>query len=84
MLTDHHGDDAAIVPYLRACAAVAASPIPTMAGDVSVTISVGVKIWRPDETEDELFAAADTALYEAKAGGRNRVVLSGPVGQQPG
>jgi PleD family two-component response regulator len=33
-----------------------------------------VRIWRANETEDELLAAADAALYRAKARGRNRVV----------
>ncbi|HZW01221.1 MAG TPA: diguanylate cyclase, partial [Candidatus Deferrimicrobium sp.] len=58
-------------------AAVADHPIPTKAGEPSVTISFGVKIWRSNETEDELLAAADAALYRAKALGRDRVVVAG-------
>ena len=77
VLTDHHQDDDVAVPYERARAAVADHPITTKAGAVSVTITVGVKIWQPDETEDDLFAGADKALYRAKAEGRNRVAVGG-------
>jgi len=43
----------------------------------SVTISIGVAVF-PDhgETSDALLQAADTALYRAKATGRNRVCLA--------
>ena len=38
-----------------------------------VTISAGVATLRPDETPDTLLARADSALYAAKARGRNRI-----------
>ena len=38
-----------------------------------VTISAGVATLRPDETPDTLLARADSALYQAKAQGRNRI-----------
>jgi diguanylate cyclase len=38
-----------------------------------VTISAGVATLRPDDTEDTFLARADTALYAAKARGRNRI-----------
>ena len=37
-----------------------------------VTVSIGLAESDPDETLDELIGRADAALYEAKAGGRNR------------
>lgn len=62
--------------YERLRATAADNQIPTAAGNVSITISIGVKIWRENETVDELFMAADAALYQAKSQGRNRVCLA--------
>jgi diguanylate cyclase (GGDEF)-like protein len=39
-----------------------------------VTISAGVAALKPDETADSFLARADSALYAAKARGRNRIV----------
>lgn len=41
-----------------------------------VTVSVGVALRGVDERFDALFKRADEALYEAKRGGRNRVVIA--------
>jgi two-component system, cell cycle response regulator len=72
------GDDAAAL-YARFIEAVAENPIPTQAGNVSITISIGVATWKHDEKMDALLTAADTALYRAKNEGRNRVrVSNGP------
>lgn len=38
------------------------------------TCSVGVAVWTPGESVDELVARADKALYAAKAAGRDRLV----------
>lgn len=43
-----------------------------------VTISLGVAQYRPGEAESQFFSRADSALYQAKNGGRNRVELSRP------
>jgi len=61
-------------PFERLRAATAETPIETRAGGVSVTVSIGVAVSAGDATVDEVVAAADRALYEAKAQGRNRVV----------
>jgi diguanylate cyclase (GGDEF)-like protein len=63
--------------FERLRAAVADHPIPTKAGDVAITLSFGVSGWTEGQTEDELLAAADAALYRAKSAGRNRVDLAG-------
>jgi diguanylate cyclase len=41
---------------------------------VSVTISCGITEMRVDDGEDSAFVRADAAMYQAKEGGRNRVV----------
>lgn len=42
-----------------------------------VTVSAGVAINQPGEGFDALYARVDTALYQAKSEGRNRVVAQG-------
>jgi diguanylate cyclase (GGDEF)-like protein/PAS domain S-box-containing protein len=61
--------------YDRLRAAVANNPILTQAGEVSITFSLGVAPVRGNESMEELLAAADSALYRAKSGGRNRICL---------
>jgi diguanylate cyclase (GGDEF)-like protein/PAS domain S-box-containing protein len=60
--------------------AIAALPIPTAHGPVSVTISVGVIVaqdWGQPRSE-EILREVDTALYAAKAAGRNRCIHAVP------
>jgi len=63
-------------PFERLRAAIAETPIETRAGGVPVTVSIGVAVSAGDTTVDQILAAADRALYEAKAQGRNRVVYA--------
>ena len=81
VLTEHAREDGPGILYERLRAAVASSPIPTGAGDIPITISFGVKIGDEGETEAELLAAADRALYQAKSSGRNQVSLSSETAQ---
>ena len=78
------GRDAALEVARRAIRAVSASPIAVGAGDsLPVTASAGVAEFPSGASNGAgLFAAADRALYAAKAAGRNRVVASweGPPG----
>ena len=58
-------------------AQLAASPLPTRAGALSVTLSAGVALWpNHGHTLEELMQAADRALYQAKRDGRDRVQVS--------
>jgi two-component system cell cycle response regulator len=83
VLTTHLGDDDTGMLYERMRAVVADTPIPTTAGNVSITISFGVNRWREDATADTLLAAADASLYQAKRDGRNRVCLAGDQPRRP-
>lgn len=51
-------------------------PFQTSAGEVSITISIGMAEFRGQTQSLELFIdQADTALYQAKTAGRDRVVM---------
>ena len=60
--------------YERLRQQVAGVEIETRAGNVSLTVSIGMASGTGQSTVDRLIAAADAALYRAKADGRNRVV----------
>jgi diguanylate cyclase (GGDEF)-like protein/PAS domain S-box-containing protein len=62
---------------------MAATPVGFGALTIAVTASFGVATFpRDGQSSDGLIAAADSALYAAKAAGRNRVnVHSGPIKQ---
>jgi diguanylate cyclase (GGDEF)-like protein len=77
VLVRHVGAAGLRVLFERMRTAAADQPMHTRAGDLSVTLSFGVSSWTEDQTEDELLAAADAALYRAKSAGRNRVCIAG-------
>jgi diguanylate cyclase (GGDEF)-like protein len=71
--TNRHNAAMALAERIRQ--SIAGEPVPTDAGPVPVTVSVGVAATdatMPDP--GELLKRADAALYEAKQAGRNRVV----------
>ena len=55
---------------------LAARPFDTGKDRITLTWSVGVGEGRPGDTVDQILARADAALYDAKLGGRNRVVAA--------
>jgi diguanylate cyclase len=72
MLPDTPGDVAArILDRLRAI--IADLDWSAFSPGMQVTISAGVATLRPDEKPDSFLARADSALYSAKAQGRNRI-----------
>ncbi|MCQ4160912.1 diguanylate cyclase [Roseomonas sp. GC11] len=68
--------DAAELVAEKLRAALAATPVPTPAGALSITASLGVATLEEDGAPDTLMKRADQALYTAKREGRNRVVLA--------
>ncbi len=50
-------------------------PKPTGESFGRITVSIGIAHYRPGETGDHLVSRADSALYQAKRQGRNRVVI---------
>ena len=69
-----HIEEAKIVGE-RLRKAVETTPIPIDKKNINVTISMGLAEFRPQETGEDLFKRADSALYEAKESGRNRVCV---------
>jgi diguanylate cyclase (GGDEF)-like protein len=72
LITEADTDIAELAERLRT--AVAAAPVATGRGPLPATVSVGIAHLRSDDPDlDTLLARADTALYQAKHQGRNRV-----------
>ena len=66
----------------RLCRAINAAPfvVKGCAAPLDVTISIGAIVGGQGERQlssEELFSAADRALYEAKNAGRNQAVIKG-------
>ena len=54
---------------------VSQTTIEVEGGAIKVTISTGVTLAGPDDTQDSLMRRADALMYRAKAEGRNRVII---------
>ncbi len=68
--------DAAIAPLQRICKAVASHDWDEIAAGIVLSTSIGVAAFHAGETVDATFSRADAALYRAKTGGKNQVVLA--------
>ena len=55
---------------------VAGSAAPSGGGDIAVTVSVGATLARPGDDPATVVKRADTAMYESKRSGRNRVTVA--------
>lgn len=74
--------DGALVLLERVRREVAELRVETANGEISMTVSIGVAAGRVQETMEQVLEHADEALYQAKAQGRDRVVVYG--GGRPG
>ncbi|HEX5126340.1 MAG TPA: diguanylate cyclase [Rhodocyclaceae bacterium] len=74
VLLPHTTREAAIQVAERLLSLVSSTPFDTAAGPVTVSFSGGCAQIRAGETLEQLVGRADTALYEAKNKGRNRVI----------
>jgi diguanylate cyclase (GGDEF)-like protein/PAS domain S-box-containing protein len=83
-LLSHTDHDGALGLSHRLLRRVEALQVPLDGQAVRITVSIGVALFaaapQGPMTVDALMAAADHALYRAKAGGRNRVVVAGDTG----
>jgi diguanylate cyclase (GGDEF)-like protein len=72
------GADAAVATDVAERIRAAVADLHFEPADVGITMSVGIALC-PEHgcTREELLSAADTAMYAAKAGGRDRVMVSG-------
>jgi len=60
-------------------------PVPIDAAELPVTLSLGVSVYRPTiDSTAQMLAEADGLLYEAKQGGRNRVLCVGAAAGRRG
>jgi two-component system cell cycle response regulator len=71
------GEDVGL--FERLCDRISHVAMPTARGAISISVSIGVAVAGPSSTVDTLLAAADVALYRAKADGRNRVAFEPAV-----
>jgi len=62
--------------YERVRAKIADHKMITRAGDVRITISIGIASRRGDDTAETMIAKADAALYRAKENGRNQLAFA--------
>lgn len=74
--------DGALVLLERVRREVAELRVETANDEISMTVSIGVAAGRVQETMEQVLEHADEALYQAKAQGRDRVVVYG--GGRPG
>lgn len=61
----------------RLCKAISATPFAVNDTTIDLSVSIGISTTAQTREQDALMELADSALYEAKKTGRNRVVVSG-------
>jgi diguanylate cyclase (GGDEF)-like protein len=74
VLLEDADEQGARIAAARIRAALGKAAVPTDRGLLRVTVSIGLAMVRPDETDlDSGLVLADAALYDAKRAGRDQV-----------
>ncbi|WP_197066267.1 PAS domain-containing protein [Thermorudis peleae] len=76
VLFERLDDPAEVHPLAERLLDALRQPIPLSVGTVQISGSIGVAVSTPPHDRGDLLLAADQALYAAKRGGRNRIVLA--------
>lgn len=66
----------AIAGQILSALAERAMPHPASPQGAFATTSIGIAVWKPGQTAEQLYQAADAALYGAKQAGKNRYLMS--------
>jgi diguanylate cyclase (GGDEF)-like protein len=84
MLARYGGEEfAALLAGCSQAEAVAILDRVRAATPLGETVSIGVVQWDGRQSPEQLIGSADSALYQAKHQGRNRVVAAPPAASQP-
>ena len=75
LLNSDESSAQAIAAQLLSELAERAIPHPASAQSACATTSIGIAMWQPGQTAEQLYQAADSALYQAKQAGKNRYVV---------
>jgi diguanylate cyclase (GGDEF)-like protein len=75
-LIEEHSDGMGLIVAERIRSRIASAVVPTLNGDARMTASIGCAVATTGEDFGQLLHRADTAMYVAKANGRNRVEAS--------
>ena len=76
VLIDNPGKNNAFLVFEKIREIISNTVISTNSGNIKVTASIGVSVFDEKHTSSDLIKIADQALYQAKAAGRNKTVLS--------
>ena len=79
ILLDGVGDVADAVAVAEKIRAAVAEPMLILEHSVTATVSIGVAMLEPGQSVESVIALADTAMYQAKHAGRNRVTVMADV-----